>query len=306
MRPDGLRDLSASVRQRLLNLAKERNEDFQRVLNRYAAERLLYRLSCSEHRDRFVLKGALLWLLWSPERSRPTRDVDLLAFGDPSPEALLTVFRSLCSAETSEPDGLTLVSDSLAAASIREDMEYGGVRVTLQARLGVARIPMQVDVGFGDVIIPAPSTELLPSLLDQPPPRLRVYPRETVIAEKTEAMIRLGLDNSRMKDFYDLWMLGQCFAFEGALVKAALSATLERRGTLLPEWVPVALTDTFADNPSKRAQWRAFLRRTASMEEELDLAEVAESLRAFLMPPLESLREDTVFASHWPPGGPWT
>jgi hypothetical protein len=189
------------VRQRLLNLSKIRGEEFQRVLVRYSLERLLYRLGVSEHKDRFVLKGALLFAVWSPEMYRSTKDLDLLGYGAPSPQTLIESFRTLCA--IGFDDGIMYLRDTLACTEIREATEYGGLRITLIAKLGSAEIPVQVDVGYGDAITPMPDEIEFPTLLNLPAPHLRAYPKETVVAEKLEAMVSLGLANSRMKDFFD-------------------------------------------------------------------------------------------------------
>lgn len=224
MKDGPLKNIAASVRQRLLERSRQRGEDFQFILSRYASERLLYRLSVSPHREGFVLKGALLFLLWGGELHRPTRDLDLLGFGDSSVAALEKVFRELC-ATTVEDDGLVFVAESVVAGQIREDQEYGGVRVKLVAMLERAKIPMQVDIGFGDAITPAARWHNYPTLLDAPPPRLRTYPRETVVAEKLEAMVSLGMSNSRMKDFYDVAVLARQFDFDGARSAVSSRAT---------------------------------------------------------------------------------
>jgi len=202
------KNLPASVRQRLLNLSRERGEDFNFTLTRYANERLLYRLARSPYRDQFVLKGAALFQVWSESLYRPTRDVDLLGFGDSTATGIGSVFHELCVLEV-EPDGLRLLPDSVRAEEIRDQQEYGGLRVHLMADLDGAQIALQVDVGFGDAVTPGIEEADFPTLLDFPAPHLRTYPRETVIAEKFEAMVRLGIVNTRMKDFYDVWQLAR-------------------------------------------------------------------------------------------------
>jgi predicted nucleotidyltransferase component of viral defense system len=236
------RDVAASVRQRLLNLARERGEDFGLVLTHYALERVMYRLSVSGHREQFVLKGAMLFALWGGDPHRPTRDLDLLGHGTIDTQRLEQIFREVISVEV-EKDGLEFLTETVRGARIREDEEYEGVRVQLEARLATARIKVQIDVGFGDVMTPAPQEIEYPVLLDFPAPRLRTYPRETVVAEKFEALVKLGIANSRMKDFYDLWVMARDFEFEGALLSQAIKATFERRGTALPTDVPLALSD---------------------------------------------------------------
>lgn len=298
-------NLAASVRQRLLNRAKAANEDFQRVLTRYALERLLYRISRSRHADRFILKGALLFLLWVDEPLRRTKDLDLLGTGSPAPEDLAAVFRELCVLEVQE-DGLRFDEQSVAARPIREENIYGGVRVTLVAYLDSARIPLQVDVGFGDVVTPAPVPVTFPALLDFPPPELRAYVPETVVAEKLSALIVLDLDNSRMKDFFDLWMLGQRFAFDGERLSEAIAATFAQRGVAVPATAPTGLTERFSTHPARQTQWRAFAKQALSPTlQPLDLEEVVTFAAGFLVPILDSLRDGSWFRATWQPGGPW-
>ena len=300
------RNVAASVRQRLLNLARDRGEDFQYILLRYGLERLLYRLSCSEARETFVLKGAALFTLWSDQPHRATRDIDLLGHGENSITHMEQVFARLCDAAV-EDDGLAFDADSVRGHVISPDEEYEGLRINLVARLGKARIPLQIDIGFGDVVTPAPVDIDYPVLLDQPAPRLAAYPRETVVAEKLQAMVELGMGNSRMKDFFDLAVIGNEFHFDGEPLAAAIGATFERRRTGLPVEPPLALTDKFATDPNKQTQWRAFINRIQpdSARALVDLVEVCGFLRRFLMPPVEALRLGDTFGATWPPGGPW-
>ncbi len=301
-KPTGNR--AASVRQRLLNLAKARGEEFQRLLVRYALERLLYRLSVSEQKDRFLLKGALLFAVWSPERHRPTRDLDLLGYGDPSWQGLADTFRGLCAMEASE-DGIVFLAETVVCTEIREETEYGGLRVTLTARLGTAEIPVQVDVGFGDAITPAPEEVAFPTLLEMPAPLLRAYPRETVVAEKCEAMVSLELGNSRMKDFYDVWTLARTCPFDGATLSQALHATFARRGTPIPAGRPIALSEEFSADAAKRAQWQAFCRRSVPRELAPSLEEVIVALAQFLLPPLTAIHAGDRYGAVWSPAEGW-
>jgi predicted nucleotidyltransferase component of viral defense system len=208
------KNVSASIRARLLNLSREWQEDFQMLLNRYARERLLYRLSQSPHRDRFILKGAMLFSLWVEKPFRSTRDADFLSYGPSDVESVTVVFRDLCSGEDPD-DGVRFDPDSVRGAAIREEQEYDGVRVHLMAFVGNAGAPIQIDIGFGDTITPEAQEVELPVLLDLPAPRLRAYPMETIIAEKFQTMTVLAETNSRMKDFYDVWVLQDQFKFDG-------------------------------------------------------------------------------------------
>lgn len=296
------RNLAASVRQRLLNLAGEKREDFQLVLTRYGLERLLYRLSRSPHQGRFVLKGALLLRVYTEADYRPTRDLDLLAFGSDDAAELADVFRELCTLEV-EDDGLRFDPETVRAAPIREGANYSGVRVQLRATLAGARLPLQIDIGFGDAITPAPHDLEYPTLLDFPAPYVRAYPLPTVVAEKFEAMTVLGFANSRMKDFYDLWLIAQTFSFEGQELARAIMRTFERRGTRLTS-NPAAFSQAFVQDRAKQQQWNAFLKRTSLSAP--PLPEVVETLRRFLMPPTGATLEQRAFLSTWPSGGPWT
>jgi predicted nucleotidyltransferase component of viral defense system len=283
------RNTAASVRARLRNVAAKRNEPVELLLTLYVLERLLYRLSTTEHRKRFVLKGAMLMRMWFDLPFRPTRDLDLLGFGDPDPEAMLSIFRGICSIELD--DGVQFNAQGLRIHRIREDNEYGGLRLKTIATLAGARVPVTVDVGFGDAVEPEIADVELPVLLDLPPPRLYAYPRETVIAEKFQAMVYLGRANSRMKDFYDVWLLSLAYKFEGESLPRAIAATFARRNTAIPSECPDALTAAFAEDPVKQQQWTSFLRDIDAPF--VPLAEALEALKAFLMPHAEAARTKT-------------
>jgi hypothetical protein len=291
-----------STRARLTNRWRRdgQRETFEALLTRYFLERLLYRLGRSAHRDRFILKGALLFALWADTPHRATRDIDLLGHGDPGPEGIAAVFRDICAGDGE--DGVEFRADTVRAMAVREDAVYAGVRVTLEARLGQARQPLQIDIGFGDAVVPAPDEIAYPTLLDQPAPRLRAYPRETVVSEKFQALTALGMANSRMKDFFDLWVLARDYDFDGATLSAALAATFARRQTALPEEAPLALTPAFA--VAKEGQWRAFARRIALAPP--PLATLLMELERFLMPPSRAVALGAPFARRWPSGGPWS
>lgn len=253
--PDSkIKNLPASIRGRLLNLAQERNDDFGLILTKYGLERMLFRLSRSKYRDTFILKGALLFELWTKERYRATRDADFLAKGDNSPERFVGIFREISIIDV-ENDGLRFDPKTVKAERIKEDADYEGVRVTLTAFLEKAQIPIQIDIGFGDVIKPGPIEAEYPTLLGLPSPRLLTYPRETVVSEKLEAMVKLGIANSRMKDFHDLHSLSQTFEFGGKALVDAVRATFERRATALPDGgMPLAFTPEFYEDENKIKQ----------------------------------------------------
>jgi len=279
-----VRNLGASIRARLLNLAKERDQPFDLLLTRFALERLLYRLSISKHRDRFVLKGAMLMATWFDDPHRPTRDLDLLGFGDANPESMRRVFREICLVKAD--DAVAFDADDLTVDRIREETEYDGLRIKTKAAVDGARARVVIDIGFGDAIEPGLSEIELPVLLDQPAPHLRAYARETVIAEKFQAMVILGRANSRMKDLYDIWLLSQTFEFKDDKLARAIAATFRRRNTSIPSERPDALSRAFAEDATKQRQWTAFLGDVAVNPG--SLAEIIEDLAAFLMPHAEA------------------
>jgi hypothetical protein len=278
--PDPIRNMAASIRARLLSLSQESNQPFQMLLTRYVLERLLYRLSTSAHRDRFVLKGAFLMTTWFVNPFRPTQDVDFLGFGDPDPDTMLNVFREICAVHID--DGVIFDTNALAVDRVRDELEYSGLRIKTNATIASARIRVVIDIGFGDAVEPGLIELDMPVLLDQPAPRLRSYRQETVIAEKFQAMVMLGRANSRMKDFYDILALSQTYAFEGDDLSRAIQATFKRRGTAIPTERPDALTQAFANDPAKQRQWEAFLRGIEA--EPVALSQVIETLALFLMP----------------------
>jgi predicted nucleotidyltransferase component of viral defense system len=303
MRTRDVKDVAASIHRRLQNLP-DLQQDFQYTLIRYAAERLLYRLSQSPHRDRFVLKGAMLFVIWIGHVPRPTKDVDLLGRSDLGIAELEEIFRGVCSIPCPE-DGLAFDVASVRAQEIREEQEYGGIRVTAGATLGRAKIPIQVDVGFGDAIVPEATETEFPTLLDLAPPKLRVYPRETVVAEKLEAIVKLGIATSRMKDIYDLHVLAKRFTFPGLTLARAIRATFERRKTELPRSLSDVLGDSFLRDAGKRAQWAAFLRRMGAEPEGPTLDEAVRIIQTFVGLPVQALAAGLAFDGTWSPSGPW-
>ena len=296
--------LAQSIQARLVRHAKTIEVDPNLVLARFATERLLYRLSRSAHAERFVLKGALLLLVWLGETIRPTRDADLLVFGDLDVEGLSRIFADIVAIPV-EPDGLVFDAGTIRVAAIRPEDAYGGHRVTLWARLGPARLRVQVDVGSGDAVTPEPAWLDYPSLLDLPRPRLRAYRPETAIAEKVHAMVVLGSKNSRMRDFFDVSALAMRESFDGDLLSRALRATFARRRTDIPAETPLALTPDFAEVENKRAQWAGFVRRNRLTTAPAELDTVTEAVAAFIRPVLIALARKEPLAGTWPPGGPW-
>lgn len=304
MKGERPKNIVASVHSRLLTHARDSKDELQLVLMRYGLERLLYRLSQSEYAGEFVVKGAMLFLVWTGEPYRATKDLDLLALKSSSPGQLETVFRALSNLPVPD-DGLAFPAESVTAEPIRENELYQGVRVTIEARLGKARIPLQVDVGFGDVVTPKAVKSLFPTLLELPPPKVSIYPKETVIAEKFEIMVKLGIANSRMKDYHDIWVLSREFAFEGEVLSQAVRATFRRRRTALLPGFPVALGGEFSADATKQRQWQAFVARGRLKVSERDLAKVIEAIRLFLGPAVDAAAAGVAFKAEWPKGGPW-
>jgi|TARA_R110000772_G_scaffold240536_1_gene352778 predicted nucleotidyltransferase component of viral defense system len=276
----GTKNIGASVRARLLNLSKTNGQTFDLVLTRFALERLLFRLSQSPHADRFVLKGAMLMMSWFDDPHRATRDLDLLGFGDPDEEAMLETFRQILSQEAD--DGVLFDPDTLRVERIREVFDYGGLRLSALASVGGARIKLMIDIGFGDTLEPGAETVHYPVMLDLPAPKIRAYAMETVIAEKFQAMVALGRANSRMKDFYDIWILSQSFSIDSERLEKAIAATFARRNTAIPVEPPDALTPAFAEDEQKQRQWRAFVEDVSI--DPGSLAQVLEALTGFLIP----------------------
>jgi len=294
-----MKNIAASVRDRLMNQSRASGVSFSALLERFVIGRLLWRVSRSGEGRQFVLKGAQLFSMWAKSLHRPTRDLDLLGSGDPSPESLKSFFAELLAKPADPEDGL--VWGEVQASQIREDQRYEGVRITVKVTLAGAIVPAQVDIGFGDAITPAPVELTWHDLLDFPEARMLTYPPETVIAEKLNAAEELGMDNSRMKDFYDLDWLSQNMEFDHALLSLATRTTFERRGTALPETTPVALTQEFAGDAVKVTQWKAFLRKNRL--EAGTLAEVIQRLHDFLQPVLFPPAD--AVARVWKPGQGW-
>jgi predicted nucleotidyltransferase component of viral defense system len=293
--------LQRSVQVRLVNHARKIGVDPNLILTRYAAERLLYRLSRSRYGERFVLKGAMLLLVWLGEMVRPTRDVDLLGFGDLSDAAIEATFAEVVTLEV-ETDGVTFDAASIAVAPIRAEDAYGGKRVTLMGHLGSARLKVQIDIGIGDAVYPEPRWLDYPSLLDFPRPHLRAYRPETSIAEKLHAMVTLGSKNSRMRDFFDIRALAEHESFDGSELRQSIRTTFERRSVAISS-TPLALTPAFAEVEGKCDQWNAFLRKNGLAR--TDFRDVIRDVSAFLVPAISGLASGRAFDRHWPPGGPW-
>jgi predicted nucleotidyltransferase component of viral defense system len=274
-------NLESSIQARLLNYSRVNKREYGQVLTMFALERLLYRLSQSKHSENFLLKGALLFDLWFDVPLRPTRDIDLLGFGLAELPHVVGVFEDLCRLQVA--DGMDYKTESIQADEIRKQANYAGIRVSLLALLGNSRISIQVDIGYGDVVTPAPEEAVYPVLLDDlPAPKLRVYPMYTVVAEKFETLVSLGIANTRMKDYFDLWVLHQQGKFDDELLRTAIAETFLRRGKPLPKGVPVGLSDEFSGDVQKQRQWLVFLKKNQLAQ--LDLGVLIVGLREWLMP----------------------
>jgi predicted nucleotidyltransferase component of viral defense system len=295
-------NIAQSVHDRLLNDARQTGRPFNELLQYYAMERFLYRLSVSPHRDRFVLKGGLMLLVWDAPTTRPTRDIDLLGRVT-TPSEIEAAIADMCSQKV-EDDGIVFDGGSLQGQEISGQAEYSGVRVRFDGYLGTARVRMQIDVGVGDVVTPPEKKVTYPVLLDFAAPLLKAYPKETVVAEKLEAMVRLGEINSRMQDFFDLWLMARQFPFDGGVLSSAIERTFANRGTeITPR--PTCLGPDFAGSSSKQTQWSAFVRRNRLEVVPQEFEPVVQAIGVFLHPLLASLSADEAVEVQWPPGGPW-
>jgi len=290
--------MAASVRQRLRDLARTRNEDFDYVLRQYVMQRLLYRLSCSDFSEQFLLKGALLFWIWNENFHRPTRDIDLLSFGDNDVPHLVDVFRQIVSADND--DGLVFDVDSVTGIEIKEDADYPGVRLTGFVSLTKARIPFQIDIGYGDAVSPEPEEAQLPSFLDFPSPKLRVYPVYVVIAEKFQAMVMLGIANSRMKDFYDIKTIANTMELDGWILFGAIKATFERRKTNITTDALYVFSDKLKQDKDKQTQWAAFLNKNG-LEKGSSFSDVVGEIQYFLEPVYKAIAEQRDYKQQWLP-----
>ena len=298
-----VKNITASVHQRLFNQAKESSRPFGELLQYFAIERFIYRLSKSLHADKFILKGALMFSAWCGPASRPTMDIDLLGTIDKRLEVIIAAIRDACLMQV-EADGISFDAESIEAARITEGAEYRGVRVRVRGNLGNARISIQIDIGFGDVIVPEPCSIAYPTLLDFPAPELKGYTMESTIAEKFQAMVKLGILNSRMKDFYDIWLLSIIFDFKGKIMAEAVEKTFEKRSTAVT--LEAALFDpSFGKDESKDVQWRAFLRKSRLINAPQSFLEIVDAVKLYLEPIAVSIAEGRAFNSNWRAPGPW-
>lgn len=300
-----LKDIAKSIKGQLLNTAKQQGENFNTLLAHYALQRMLYRLSISEFREQFLLKGAWLFVLWNNALHRPTRDVDLLGYGDNSEEQLLAIFQKIASMAVEPADGLVFNLEGFSAEQIKKDGDYQGVRINGQAMLDSAIIPLQIDIGFGDAVTPEAQVATLPCLLDLPAPTLRVYPVYTAIAEKFQAMVHLGLLNSRIKDFYDVYVIACTQALSSNELNAAIRATFLRRNTPITDETLTVFSPTFKHDDNKQKQWQAFIRKNR-LDCPLTFAELVNCIETFLNPIYQDIASNLTDAPrmntmHWNP-----
>ncbi len=297
-------NMPASVKQRLLNISRIQNTEANLIFTRYAIERLLYRISISDYSSLFILKGAVLFWAWTRIPYRSTMDLDLMVKKEIAIPEVEEIFRKICCVDA-QPDGVEFKPATVKAEDIREGELYHGRRVRMIGFLGTARINVQIDIGFGDKVVPAEENIKFPVLLDFPVPSIKAYNRITVVAEKFEAMVNLGMQNSRMKDFYDIWILRRDFEFEGEVLVNAVKATFQRRKTELPQNIPLALTTDFYNDHIKKTQWKAFISKGSFSAVETSLKIVAGQISDFILPPLNAIIQSGNFQKRWPPGGPW-
>ncbi len=298
-----LKNIAASVKQRLLNHATETGRPFADLFHYYAMERFLYRLGESEHRSKVVLKGALMFVVWNVPRSRSTRDIDLLGQLENSVDHLIQVAKDVCEIIV-EPDGLIFDPNSVKGKSIMAKGEYLGIRLNLTGFLAMARVPIQIDIGFGDLIFPKPTEIEYPSLLGFPSPHLKGYPRETVVAEKLHATVKHGLLNTRMKDFYDLALMADQFDFDGGVLEKAITKTFSSRGTVLSQDI-AAFSKDFLEAPVKNVQWNAFIKKSR-IEGVPEFAVIMRRVKDFILPIITAMKEERADQIHWKAPGHWS
>ncbi len=299
----GTKNIAASTHQRLLNIAKDSSRPFNELLQHFAIERFMYRLSKSSDANRFILKGALMFSAWSGPGSRPTMYIDFLGKIENNLEVIIASLKSACDVEV-VADGMYFEADTVTATRITEDAEYEGVRARIQGNLGNARISLQVDIGFGDSIVPGARKITYPILLDFPSPELNGYTMESSIAEKFQAMVKRGVLNSRMKDFYDIWILSRRFNFNGETLARAVQATFRNRKTPIVS-DPVVFDQTFAYDGDKSIQWKGFIKKAKLTSAPEDFETVVTAIKLFLEPLTISLAKDRPFRDAWNAPGPW-
>ncbi len=300
----GVKNIEASIRARLQNKAKETNRSFQEILQYYGMERFLYRFSRSKYADKFILKGALMFTAWQVSERRTTLDIDFLAHFDNQIPGVEKAIMDICEVPV-VPDGLTFAPETVKGKKIKEDVDYEGVRVKFRGLLERSCIPTQIDIGFGDVIYPKADAIDYPVILDLPKPHLKGYPAESVVSEKFEAMVKLGLLNSRMKDFYDIWLMMRQFDFNEMKLTEALKRTFEHRKTLPPEDKPLFAEEIYDGKSDRQMLWKAFLKKGDIKHVPERLSAVAKEIEEFLIKPLDAVKKARGFNEAWKAPGPW-
>jgi predicted nucleotidyltransferase component of viral defense system len=297
------KNLPASIHRRLLNKAKAEDRPFNELLQYFTMERFLYRLSKSKYANKFILKGALMVITWEASPSRPTSDIDLLGLTKNEPANIEAIVRDICTVEV-VPDGIDFDVKSVQVETTTDVAEYPGVRARLQARLGPARVPLQLDIGFGDPIVPGPETFDYPVLLDLPAPRLKGYSRESVVAEKLESIVRFGMLNSRLKDFYDIWLMANRLDFDGGELGAAIQATFSNRNRNV-DTAAISQIEEYAGDKARASQWVAFCRKNRLTPEPPDLARTVATIVRFIGPLIIAISSGEHCKDKWLAGGPW-
>jgi predicted nucleotidyltransferase component of viral defense system len=303
LRKKNQQDVSVLVHQLLLNKARESGRPFNELFQYFSMERFIYRLSKSPHVQKFVLKGALMFKVWNIQATRATKDIDLLGKLENSVEAMITVMRDTCN-QTVEPDGMNFDPDSMTCNPIIEDAVYEGIRVFVRGNLGKSRVLLQLDVGFGDVVFPSELDVKYPTILDFPAPTLKGYSKESMIAEKFQAMIKLGELNSRLKDFYDIWLLSKQFDFNSHVLAEAITKTFKIRRTEIPAQ-PSVFKKSFSEDQTRETQWRAFLRKTVLASTTYSFHEIMTEIKSFLVPVSSVIVGQKFFQKKWKAPGPW-
>lgn len=298
------KNITASILQRLKNYSEVQRENRGLTITNYAIERFLYRFSISQYASQFVLKGAQLFRIWTDVSYRPTRDLDLLSFGNPDIAELEEIFRQVCIVESDIQDGIVFLPETVKGEAIREENKYDGIRIKLEFRIGRTGEFMQIDIGFGDAVNP-PATEIqFPSILEMPPAKFNAYCQDTVIAEKVEAMVSLGYANSRMKDFYDVYTLSIKFHYDGTTLKDTIQSTFSRRNTEIPNKLPLAFSKEFSQDPLKQTQWNAFMKRNSL--DSIDLAQAVERIAIYIYPIFEAIKNSNDYPFKWQPEKGWS
>jgi len=301
---ENLKNIEASVRDRLQNKARETNRPFAEVLQYYSMERFLYRFSQSKYKDKFILKGALMFTVWEVSDRRTTLDIDFLAYFDNQITTIEKVVKDVCKVRV-PADGLIFDPETIVGQKIKKDADYEGVRVKFRGFLKRSRIPMQIDIGFGDIVYPKPRIINYPAILDFPNPHLKGYPLESVVSEKFEAMVKLGLLNSRMKDFFDLWLMIRRFDFKGTNLTEALKKTFNHRKTALPEMKPLFAQEIYDEDSDRQTLWKAFLTKGQIKHAPEKLGTTAKAIEKFLIKPITAMSKGEKFNSQWNASGPW-